>query len=119
MAGIYRKLKLTRTLETIEQLRLRIADRFPDPGLSKVCGELHDIAKESTKVIQFISKPSYWLRIGFGLIIITGLGTLVYSMSLLKISFEEIKIVDLVQAAEASVNDIIFIGAAIYFLFRT
>jgi hypothetical protein len=116
---MYRKLNLYKTVETIEQLKLRIEDRFPDSGLSKVCGELADIAKESTTTIRFISKPIYWLRIGFGLIIITGLGTLAYSMSLLKISFEEIKIVDLVQAAEASVNDIIFIGAAIYFLFRT
>jgi hypothetical protein len=31
----------------------------------------------------------------------------------------EIEFVDLVQAAESSVNDLIFIGAAIYFLFRT
>src|SRR5688572_17316837 len=107
MPGIYRKLSLTRTVETIEQLRLRIADRFPNSGLSKVCGELGDIAKESTQVIEFISKPIYWLRIGFGLIIVTGLGTLVYSISLVKFSFEAIKIVDLVQAAEASVNDII------------
>jgi hypothetical protein len=119
MAGIYRKLDLTKTTETIGQLKLRIEDRFPYSGLSKVCGELGDIAKESTQVIHFISKPIYWLRISFGILIATGLGTLAYSMSLLKISFEEIKIVDLVQAAEASVNDIIFIGAAIYFLFRT
>jgi hypothetical protein len=116
---MYRKLSLSKTVETIEQLKLRIGDRFPNSGLSKVCGELGDIANESTRTIQFVSKPIYWLRIGFGIIILTGLGTLVYSMSLIKVSFDEIKIVDLVQAAEASVNDIIFIGAAIYFLFRT
>jgi hypothetical protein len=116
---MYRKLNLYKTVETIEQLKLRIEDRFPNSGLSKVCGELRDIARESTAVIRFISKPIYWLRISFGILIVIGLGTLAYSMSLVEISFEEVKIVDLVQAAEASVNDIIFIGAAIYFLFRT
>jgi hypothetical protein len=116
---VYRKLSLNKTIETIETLRLRIAERFPESGLSNVCGELKDIAQESSKTIAFISKPIYWLRIGFGFVILAGLVTLVYSMSLLKISYEEIQLVDLVQGAEASVNDIIFIGAAIYFLFRT
>lgn len=116
---MYRKLSLNKTIETLETLQLRIADRFPDSGLSKVCGELKDIATESSKTIAFISKPIYWLRIGFGFIILAGLTTLIYSMSLLEISYDEIKLVDLVQGAEASVNDIIFIGAAIYFLFRT
>lgn len=119
MAGRYRKLDLHKTIETLELLKLRIEDRFPESGLSKVCEELRDIAKESTATIKFISKPIYWLRIGFGIVIVAGLGALVYSISLLEISIEEIKLVDLVQAAEASVNDVIFIGAAIYFLFRT
>ncbi len=119
MSGKYRKLDLYKTLETIEQLKLRIEDRFPESGLSKVCEELRDIAKESTTTINFISRPIYWLRIGFGIVIIVGLAALIYSISLLEISMEEIKLVDLVQAAEASVNDVIFIGAAIYFLFRT
>jgi len=116
---VYRKLDLAKTTETIALLQLRIKERFPESGLSKVCGELGDIAKESSKTIQFISRPIYWLRISFGLLILIGLAALIYSMSLLKISFEEIKLVDLVQGAEASVNDLIFIGAAIYFLFRT
>ncbi len=116
---MYRKLDIYKTIETIDRLKLRIEDRFPDSGLSKVCGELNDIAKQSSKTIHFISKPIYWLRIGFGVLILSGLGTLIYSFSRLEISLEKIELVDLVQAAEASVNDIIFIGAAIYFLFRT
>ena len=118
-ASQYRKLDLGRTIETIDRLKLRIEDRFPSSGLSKVCSELRDIALESTATIRFISKPILWLRIGFGVLILIGLGTLVYSMSLLKVSYSTIEVVDLVQGAEASVNDIIFIGAAIYFLFRT
>lgn len=119
MAGKYRKLDLQKTIATIDLLKLRIEDRFPESGLYKVCDELGDIAKESTAIIQFISKPIYWLRIGFGILIIVGLSALIYSITLLELSIDEIKLIDLVQAAEASVNDIIFIGAAIYFLFRT
>lgn len=116
---MYRKLSLEETVETIERLILRIEDRFPESGLSKVCRELKDIANESSKKIAFISKPIIWLRILFGVVILIGFGTLIYSISLLKVSNETIQLVDLLQGAEASVNDIIFIGAAIYFLFRT
>ena len=116
---MYRKLDLNKTVDTIHKLKIRIEDRFPDAGLAKVCAELHEAAIESDSKIAFISKPIIWLRILFGILIVIGLATLVYSMSLLKISVEAVKLVDLVQAAEASINDLIFIGAAIYFLFRT
>lgn len=116
---MYRKLDLNKTVETIQKLKLRIEDRFPEAGLAKVCGELLSVAKESEPKIAFISKPIIWLRLLFGVLIVGGLVTLIYSISLVDISFEAVKIVDLVQGAEASVNDIIFIGAAIYFLFRT
>lgn len=116
---MYRKLDLAKTRETIERLKLRIADRFPESGLSKVCAELGDIADKSSQTIGFISRPIYWLRIGFGLFILAGLVTLIYSFSLIDPEMGKIEFVDLVQAAESSVNDLIFIGAAIYFLFRT
>lgn len=115
----YRKLNLGKTTETIERLKLRIEDRFPDSGLSKVCSELNELAKKSSNTISFISKPIYWLRIGFGVFILAGLITLIYSFTLLNLELGKIEFVDLVQALESSVNDLIFIGAAIYFLFRT
>ncbi|MFM2101809.1 MAG: hypothetical protein RIR05_795, partial [Bacteroidota bacterium] len=74
--------------------------------------------KECDKAIRFITKPIYWLRIGFGIFILIGLGTLFYSISLINISIENIIVTDFVQAAEASINDVIFIIAAIYFLFK-
>lgn len=119
MSGIYRKLDVTKTIETIDQLRLRIGDRFPDSGLFNVCGELREIATQSSRTIRFVSRPVYWLRIGFGFLILAGLVTLVYSFTLIDPEMGKIEFVDLVQAAESSVNDLIFIGAAIYFLFRT
>lgn len=119
MGGVYRKLDVTKTIETIDQLRLRIGDRFPDSGLFNVCGELREIATHSNHTIRFVSRPIFWLRIGFGFLILAGLVTLVYSFTLIDPEMGEIEFVDLVQAAESSVNDLIFIGAAIYFLFRT
>lgn len=116
---MYRKLDLTKTKETIDRLKLRIEDRFPESGLSKVCGELSEIASKSSRTIHFVSRPIYWLRIGFGLFILAGLVTLIYSFTLIDPEMGKIEFVDLVQAAESSVNDLIFIGAAIYFLFRT
>ena len=115
---MYRKLDFNKVNTSIDNLYLRIEERFPNSGLSKVCMELKTINKECDKAIRFITKPIYWLRIGFGILILIGLGTLFYSISLINISIENIIVTDFVQAAEASINDVIFIIAAIYFLFK-
>lgn len=113
---MYRKLDLEKTSETIRILQLRIEERFPVSGLSRVCAELEQLALESAENIAYIRKPIIWLRVLLILSISIGITTLIYSASLLDYSVGQVEVLDLVQALEASVNDLIFIAAAIYFL---
>lgn len=114
----YKQLDYLKTIDTITRLKLRIEDRFPESGLSKVCIELLDMAKTSSERIAYITKPIIWLRASIILVILIGLSVLVYSLSLVEFQLENSTFIDIVEAAEASVNDIIFIGASIYFLLR-
>lgn len=61
---MYRNLDSRRISETIETLRNRITERFPDCGLSKVCAELSEISRETKEKCEWISKPHKTLRIG-------------------------------------------------------
>lgn len=112
----YRILKTQKVLETIRTLQLRIGDRFPDSGLAKVCGELYQAAVESHEKIERISRPNILLRIGVGLVISAVLFGAFYSLSTLELTTGKLTVADIVTISEATINDILLIGAAIFFL---
>jgi hypothetical protein len=113
---MYRHLNADRTLSTIETLNSRIAERFPDSGLSRVCSELYVVANESKARALRIARPNYGLRLFVGMVVTLGLLGLFYSISLLEISTRPFTIGELVQLTEAGMNDVVLIGAAILFL---
>jgi hypothetical protein len=116
MAHAYRTLDVKKVLETIHHLRLRIGDRFPDSGLSLVCAELEDLAEETRQKIEWISKPNLWIRLAVGGVILVMVAILLYSVTTFKVASGEFTVGDLVQITEAGINDIVLIGAAIWFL---
>ena len=80
---MYRALDPDRIVATLEKLQKRIDERFPASGLTKVCGELIDIARENKQRAERIAKPNMPLRIGvlilFGscLLLLTRIGSLI------------------------------------------
>lgn len=109
-------------VETVHILHQRITERFPHSGLSKVCLELHAIAKETESRCQWIKKPQILLRLGVGLVIffilcftfflvIAGIG--------LTVKDDTIEFVDFLQILEMGVNMVILIGAALFFFVTT
>lgn len=102
--------------ETIGRLQRRIAERFPDSGLSKVCLQLLVIGENARERSREIARPNRSLRalIG-GLIVLIVAGTLATALRL-NVSMKVDDFVDLVQLIEAGINDIVLIGAAIFFL---
>ncbi|MEM0998498.1 MAG: hypothetical protein AAGN35_15665 [Bacteroidota bacterium] len=112
----YRELKSRKVLETIQTLQLRVSDRFADSSLSRVCAELHTAAVESTEKIERISRPNYLLRIIVGVIIAGVLLGAVYSLSNLKLTDGQLTVADILTLSEAFLNDVILIGAAVFFL---
>jgi hypothetical protein len=59
-----RLLREDKLLETVEQIRGRIAERFPESGLSEVAAEIVQITREALVRAEAIRRPNWWLRGG-------------------------------------------------------
>ena len=113
---MYRSLNSEKIVDTIEILRRRIDERFPDSGLGKVCRELLTIARESQERSAWIARPHKTLRVITWLVLIlmvSGLAVILTSAAWPRGGFE---LVGLVQGLEAAINITILLGAAALFL---
>ena len=101
----------------IERLSRRIQERFPDSGLYDVSGHLIQISQRAKERAEWISNPIIGLRIATWALVILFVVILVW---LLAASFRldlpaEFNIFEAITILEASINDLIFVGAAIFF----
>jgi len=58
--------KLDLVVQTLETLRNRIDERFPDSGLGRVADELLRAGKETGPLLERIRRPNRLLRVGIG-----------------------------------------------------
>jgi len=112
----YRVLDPGKTVETISILQNRIIERFPSSGLGSVCDELYNIANEAKDKVEWIKKPNILLRTGVYITIFIALLLLIYSVTVIDVKDDKFALRDVVQLVESVVNDIVFIGIAIFFL---
>ena len=110
------KLDPHKIIKTLELLEKRISERFPDSGLRKVCMEVLETVYKSKDNIAWISRPNIPIRVISVLIIVIGLAGLGYSLTLLDLKISDTTLTTIVTVSEALFNDIILIGAAIFFL---
>ena len=113
---MFRELNPEKIIETIKVLNNRINERFPGSGLNQVCAELCQIATESRERALSIARPNMLVRIMVGVIISISILVLVYSSNYIKVTSEVFSWGELVQILEAAINNIILIGAALFFL---
>jgi hypothetical protein len=112
----YLALDAEEIVRTIERLQARIHERFPNAGLGNVCGQLLGIARHGRVRADWIARPILPLRIATGalvVIIVAGLILLVTQLRPLPGGFE---LGQFIQVLEAGINDLVLIGAAIFFL---
>ena len=111
----FRQLDADKIIETVRALRGRIEERFPGSGLGKVVGELLQVAEETATRIDWIQTPHLPLRCAAGLLslaIIVLVGVLVMNIR----QFQFTDFTNSVQALDASISSVVFVGAAILFL---
>jgi hypothetical protein len=113
---MYTHLDPYRTVATIEKLQRRIEERFRDSGLAAVCGELCATAHASRPRIERIARPNLILRGAVALVVVLMFAVLVYTVSLMDLRIRTLDAAELVQVAEAAINDLVLVGAAIFFL---
>ena len=112
-----RQLDATEIIRAITKLRQRIKERFPDRNLENVCASLLAIAKDSKEKIEWINTPNILLRIVVGLIVLAAILAFIASLRIVDISMSEMHLLDVVTLLEAGMNDLVLIGAALFFLF--
>lgn len=116
---MYRQLDDDRIIETLARLRDRISARFPGSGLLRVSEELLTVAKESASHIAYLARPNWSVRVSVGIAIAAMVAVLAAAATQIRLEGGAQGWIELVQGVESAINDIVFIGIAIFFLVRT
>jgi hypothetical protein len=112
----YRQLDEASIRDTIERLHARISERFPQAGLGRLANELREIAGETAQTIAFLQRPHWPLRIGVGLLIASMLAIVVAGVMTVRVPARVDGWAELIQVVESAINDVVFMGIAIFFL---
>ena len=113
----YYQLDPDKILTTVEALSQRIDDRFPNSGLSGVCKSLAKVGRNARERSEWIGQPNWPLRILTYAIIALVVAALIVTIFALKPPADEsFDLTRFVELLEAGINDIILIGAAVFFL---
>jgi hypothetical protein len=114
--GTYRQLDEGQIAKTLDALRGRITERFPDSQLREVCEQLIEASRDAFAVTAYLKRPNWVLRAAGG---VATLGLVALLLAVARITLNasgQMGMSDIVQTVEAAVNDIVFFGIAVYFL---
>jgi hypothetical protein len=120
---MYRQLDATKIVDTAHKLSLRIEERFPGSGLSQVIRELLTIARQTEKNVAYLRRPLWPLRLAaaafvVAVVVLLGVAAVVAYRGVLVSSSNLFGgLWDFLQGIESLINDIVFLGIAIWFLF--
>jgi hypothetical protein len=113
---MYRELDASRITETARQLELRISERFPESGLSRVSADVSAIARECEGRLERLRQPHWPIRIAVTSAAVFLAAIAIGAALTIRVQFTTTGLSDLVQGLEAAINDIVFLGLAFYFL---
>jgi len=111
----FRQLDPKKIIDTVRSLHKRIEDRFPGSGLGKVVAEMLLVAEETVARTRWIQQPHLPLRAAAAVL---SLGIIALLVGLL-VNIHQFQFNDFtnsVQALDASISSVVFVGAAILFL---
>jgi hypothetical protein len=114
---MYRELNPQRIIETCERLQRRIAERFPESGLSRVALEACEVARAAEQVSHWLARPIVWVRVAVGVAVAILVFLVAMALSAINIDMTGVSFSETAQGVEAAVNNLVFVAIAIYFLF--
>jgi hypothetical protein len=112
----YRSLDSAEIERTIEKLARRAEQRFPGSGLARVVRELEGIAERASATAAWISRPLVWLRVAIAFLLVVIVAGLAMSARALQVQADTPTLPELVQGIEAAINDVVYVGVAVFFL---
>ena len=113
------RLDSAKIVATARVLEKRIEERFPESGLAHVCAQLVWLAGKARERSAWIEKPDVRMRaLSVSVIAILVIASIAAVVLAAKqgASGGRLGMAELVQVGEAAVNDLVLLGAAIYFL---
>ncbi len=112
----YHTLDPERIIETIGLLAQRIEERFPGSSLAKVCRDLLEIARVAKQRAARIARRSWGLGCLTGLLALAIVGSTAGAFLFLRVPDKAVDVLEFTQFVEAATNEVVLIGAAIFFL---
>ena len=113
---MYRSLDAARIVETAEALQKRVSERFPGSGLGRLSAELLQVTREAAALSSWLGKPHLLVRAGVGACVVAVAAVLFGACVSLHLRWSLSTVTELIQAVESGVNDLIFLGVAVFFL---
>ena len=104
-------------IQTVEALQHRIDERFPGSGLGKLAGRLQAIAKITVARLEWVARPILPLRLGVALITVVVLALPAVLLIVTDLPVTPPDVWEFIQAVDAGVQDLIFVGLLIFFLY--
>ncbi|PYQ15262.1 MAG: hypothetical protein DMF80_10085 [Acidobacteria bacterium] len=102
--------------KTIELLSRRVDERFPGSGLSGIGRQLERIAGQARARAAAIARPIAGVRVTVALLILLIAAGLAGTVGSLRRPREPIEAFQFVQVLESGINDVVLVGAGIFFL---
>jgi hypothetical protein len=101
---------------TVDLLRRRIDERFPNSGLAGVCRELDRITDQTRERAARIAEPIPGVRLVVaGLLAVIAAGLAATAVSLRQPT-QPLDFLQFVQVLESGINDVVLVGAGVFFL---
>jgi hypothetical protein len=113
---VYRRLEASRIVETLRLLEQRVRERFPEANLGRVVSELRELAAAAADRAAALGRPYRPVRLAVGLVIAALLGLVGLTLATLRLPTGVTGLVDVLQAVESGVNDVVFLAVAVWFL---
>jgi hypothetical protein len=102
---------------TILRLTQRIEARFPNSSLSRLAGELAQVAKANDEVLRKLRRPIWWLRALIALAVAAVAAVIVWAIARLPSAQGGLGgVTDVVQGFEAATNEVILLSIILLFL---
>jgi hypothetical protein len=113
---MFRRLDPVRIVDTASRLQQRIEERFPESGLAAVASDVASVAAEAATLAHWLGRPHRTLRAlaGAGSLLVVAI--VVVAVVQLRVESGLRSWSDWVQSIEAFVNDVVFVGIAVWFL---
>lgn len=113
---MYRNLDPEQIVLTVQRLKDRVEERFPNSGLGKVAAELQDVALDVVARTESINRPHIVLRAASTLTVLALAGALAAVLFKLRLDPGEWTWLSVIQVLESAINDIVLLGAGLFFL---